>query len=416
MNTHQQRGAAALVVTLLLCFAMALAVAYVHRSLVIDQRTAAHQVRSTQAFEAAEAGIEWASAALNDNRRVGDDCAPSTDATAASVRDRLLERAAVDAPFTPRTWLDHGVPTPLQFACESTAGAWVCACPTAATPSLAVLPAGGSSFVVQLAAGDGPGVVKVVSTGCSTAGIACDVGANHESSARISTSFALLRGLRSMPAAPVVARAHVNGDSAAWLARNDDADSGGLAVQAGGDVQASLASLQGPAGGASVDSVIAHDASIGGRTPARFFAAYFGVDDARWFDRAGVRRIRCIDDCSAVLADTIAAGGRNALIAVDGDLRIDSPATLGSAERPILIAVRGAVQLNARVALHGVLYGTSVTTKPGAAGSTFHGAVLSANDMNIGASVSFIADGDLLSRLKADTGTFARVNGAWRDF
>lgn len=415
-RAHRHRGAAALVVTVLLCFAMALAVAYVHRTLVIDQRTAAHQVRATRAFEAAEAGIEWTLASLNDNRRVGADCMPSADVAATSVRDLLLERAAVDAPFVPRTSLDHGVPTPLQVACDSSAAGWVCACPAAGTPAVGAPSIDRASFVVQLAVGDGPGVVKVVATGCSTAGSACDAAATHESTARVTTSFALLRGLTSMPAAPLVARGDVNGDSAAWLAVNADASSGGLAVHAGGDVHASLATLQGPAGSASVESVAVRDAALAGRTPSRFFAAFFGVDDTRWLDRAGVRHITCRDDCSATLRQAITDGGRNALFAVDGDLRMNTPVTLGSVERPIVIVATGAVQLNAPVAFVGALYGASFTAAPSAAGSTFDGVVVSAGNVNVGAASTFIADAAVLARIKADTGTFARVSGSWRDF
>src|SRR6266571_8446311 len=73
-----QRGGAALIVTLMLFLAMALAAFAVNRHLVFEQRSAANQARATQAFEAAEAGLEWAQAQLNSTQRIGTDCQPST--------------------------------------------------------------------------------------------------------------------------------------------------------------------------------------------------------------------------------------------------------------------------------------------------------------------------------------------------
>ena len=63
-----QRGAAALVVVMMLFFIMSLVAAYASRNLIFEQRTSANNYRSTQAFEAAEAGLEWAIAMLNGGR------------------------------------------------------------------------------------------------------------------------------------------------------------------------------------------------------------------------------------------------------------------------------------------------------------------------------------------------------------
>ena len=55
-----QRGAASLVVVMVLFFIITLVAAYTSRNLLFEQRTSANQYRSTLAFETAEAGIEWA--------------------------------------------------------------------------------------------------------------------------------------------------------------------------------------------------------------------------------------------------------------------------------------------------------------------------------------------------------------------
>ena len=84
-----QRGAATLVVVMLLFFVVSLVAAYASRNLIFEQRTSANQYRSTQSFEAAEAGLEWAQAMLNSGR-IDDDCLPTLDTSFGSFRERYL--------------------------------------------------------------------------------------------------------------------------------------------------------------------------------------------------------------------------------------------------------------------------------------------------------------------------------------
>ena len=53
----RQRGAATLIVVMILFFVMTLVAAYTNRSLIFEQRTSANQYRSTQSLEIADAGM-----------------------------------------------------------------------------------------------------------------------------------------------------------------------------------------------------------------------------------------------------------------------------------------------------------------------------------------------------------------------
>jgi Tfp pilus assembly protein PilX len=64
----RQQGAAALAVTLVLLFITTLVAAYAHRNHLFELSASTNQYRATQAFEAAEAGLEWTIALLNDPR------------------------------------------------------------------------------------------------------------------------------------------------------------------------------------------------------------------------------------------------------------------------------------------------------------------------------------------------------------
>ena len=96
-----QRGAASLIVVMLLFFVLSLTAAYTSRNLIFEQKTSANQSRSTAAFEAAEAGIEWTLAMLNGGT-VSDACANLVGGT--SFQQRYVAIAPYGAaPPTPPT-------------------------------------------------------------------------------------------------------------------------------------------------------------------------------------------------------------------------------------------------------------------------------------------------------------------------
>ncbi len=114
---------------MVLFFIMSLVAAYASRNLIFEQRTSANNYRSTQAFEAAEAGLEWALAMLNGGR-IDDVCAPSTDAARNAFRERYLLTDA-DGNIQARTWDDAGTATPLRPSCVRGNAGWACSCPAA---------------------------------------------------------------------------------------------------------------------------------------------------------------------------------------------------------------------------------------------------------------------------------------------
>ena len=70
----RQRGVAARFVSVMLCFAMVLAVAVAHRYVLVEEQRSANELRAADSFAAAEAGLEWALARINDPARIDADC------------------------------------------------------------------------------------------------------------------------------------------------------------------------------------------------------------------------------------------------------------------------------------------------------------------------------------------------------
>lgn len=415
-RVRRVRGIAALALTMLLLFALLLGVAFVNRNLVFEQRASANQYRSTQAFEAAEAGLEWTLARLNDPGRIDADCLPSIDADASSFRDRHLIWNVRTATYSATTWLDAGSSRPLQPACVRGSAGWDCACPAAGLPVLA-LPAGARSapaFSVQILPTPQPGQLRLLATGCSALAGPCRPGDSTapDAIAQVQVLVALLPAVRTLPAAALTVRGSVDADGAAFGAHNRDPASGGVAIHAGNAVAAAAAYLTQPPGAAPAAAVVHHDATLAALEPARLFATYFGLDREHWGKQPGVQRITCTDDCAVALAGAIGTGATR--VHVTSDLRLEGPLALGAPLRPVVIAVDGLARFNGAVRLDGLLYAAALRWDGGS--GLVRGAVVAEGDYGGSGTPEIVYDTDVLARLKGGTGSFARVSGSWRDF
>ena len=354
-TVKSQRGAAALVVTLMLFLALALASLGLRRHLIAEQRASANQARATQAFEAAEAGLEWALAQLNSTQRIGADCQPDTDpaATTPTFRERYLTLARATGVVTP---------TALQASCVRTASGWSCSCP-ASGPTVLAAPTGNEpapAFTLRFQPATRASAVHISADGCTGLAGACAAGSasSADATAHAEVTVALVAGLRNSPALPLTTR----------------------------------------------------DAAI--QTPDQFFATSFGIDKPTWQSQSLVARVTCGADCGHAIGEAIAAG--SALIQVDGDLALTGPLTLGTAAHPVVIVASGGAHLDGSVTIVGALYATSVTLS--GTGAVVQGAVINEGLYAGPAAPDFRLDADVLAALAHQTGSFARVSGSWRDF
>lgn len=420
-HSFQQRGVAALVVTMTLFFAMLLVAVFANRNLVFEQRSSANQYRATQAFEAAEAGLEWAQAQLNSAQRIGADCRASADPAAVSFRDRYLSAPPGAAGFSGQTWNNAGTAQALQPNCVRSATGWRCSCPGSGHPQLSaatdVQPA--PAFAIEFLPGARSGVVRVVARGCSSLAGACAPGSATaaDASARVEVALALLPALASAPAAALTARAAIQAPGAALRIHNGDVASGGVAVHAGANVELDAAHSSGPAGAPRAHAIVSNDASLAALGADQLFAGYFALERASWAAQPSVTSVTCSGNCAAALEGAIAGAGSNALIRISGPAVIEGPVTLGRASQPALIVVDGAVQLRGPVALHGLLYASALTwSGPVPSGALVRGALISEAGYQGDGTPELVYDAAALDRLRTRSGSFVRVSGSWRDF
>jgi hypothetical protein len=409
-SPRQQQGAAALVVVMVLCFVMMLAPVFANKSLLFEQKTSINQYRSTQALEAAEAGIEWTLARLNGGR-LDDQCRPSEGATSATLRDRYLQIDGSDGFVR----LTASRATPM---CVKGDPGWNCACPAtgSAIPARPDGPAMQPAFAVELAQADQPGVLRLSAHGCTSLGRQCTQGAISEPAdahAKVTVDLALLPALRTIPIAALTAGGRVDITSASVGVENSDPHGHGVTIHARLGITADNARIVGAPGTPAAASMVANDPGLG-IDPARFFALFFGMDKALYQRLPTVKRIHCAADCTGVLQRAAQDGYR--MIWADNDLSLHD-AVVGSPTDPLILIVDGNVRLSGNAQFHGLVYSSAATWDDAGSGNALvRGAAIAQGDFKGTGASRYVYDPAILQRLSLTRGTFAKVPGSWKDF
>ncbi|MBA4176192.1 MAG: fimbrial assembly protein [Leptothrix sp. (in: Bacteria)] len=436
-----QAGAASLIVIMVLFFLMSLVAAYTSRNLIFEQRTSVNQYRATQAYEAAEAGLEWAMTMLNSGR-IGANCLEAGATTAdTSFRQRYLIIDAVTGMVTPRS-------TALWPSCVSDgAGGWICSCPTTGSPTLSA-PAGAGvfpAFRVRFTVTGSPttnlpitrpGLVRIESNGCTKLDNAC---LDHTNTTAVAlegrASIAVVAALTSALPTPPGAALTVLGDAAASTVSvyNTDPDLGGTTVQMGGMLNGgaiassgwTLRSVPGTPGPASV---VQSDATLSALVGAnnRVFASVFSM----WPDTYGAQpaavRLDCpLAGCRAALADAVAKNPDRVIwVTSPNGLTLESAGTIGSLPNPAdtsvagpaIVVVDGPLNIAAaNVRVFGLVYSRGGNWQ-GSNAVDIQGAAFVEGNLAATANATVVMNNAVLKSLRLRSGSFVRAPGGWDDF
>jgi Tfp pilus assembly protein PilX len=449
MNTSRQRGAATLVVVMVLFFIISMVAAYTSRNMIFEQRTGANLYRATQSFEAAEAGMNWALMMLNSGR-IDEQCRATTSTANDSFRQRYLALNATTGRITARLQSLGGALTPTCVFNGDT-DTWSCSCPIDGTPSLTA-PTGTAmspafrirfnSLTLPSATPLEPGLIRVDVVGCTRLDNVClDVaGASPANEGRTVTgSVVMLSGrATSYPQSALTARGDV---TATGLSVTNAASTGsGVTVHASGTISTAGLALSTSAGSALGRSTLPSDTSLNppdiaasasapGITRAeRFFAATFMLTPQRWIQMPGVVTVNCpAGGCDAATVRTAIAGNPGKPLWLTGGLVVDSAGDIGSATAPVMMVVNGNLQFSiANVTVHGLLMLRPVDPTVGwdVGGSTQMGTIRGAvvvdgavtRSTGTGTIMVVQYDDGVLANLRTSSGTFFRVAGSWRDW
>jgi Tfp pilus assembly protein PilX len=416
VSARRQSGVATLLVVMGLFFVVSMVAAYTSRNLIFEQRTSANQYRATQAFEAAEAGLEWAVAMLNAGQIDAQCTAPAAGSNANTFRQRyvadLTNSGAAAAAATPGCQLGAG------------AAGWACGCPNAGAPGVVVASGASPQPAFRVRFRDlglpYPRFLTIESRGCTSPDETClsqaEVrGAGSGAAALVSIKAALVPALAARPQAAVtVAKEVVNGLTG--KAVNTDATSAGITVQYGrGTGIESLVAVTTAGSGSTANGVIRDD-SLGGLQPVQVFERFFGMPVLRFASQPStVAACSSSASCSfsQVLAVSAANPGRP--VWVPGDLAIDQTQPLGTADFPTLLVVGGEVRVSANAQITGLLFSLG-DVEFASGSSSIQGALITAGRALGPGSIIASYDRAVIDRIRNTQGTIVRVPGSWKDF
>lgn len=449
MNARsRQRGAAALVVALVLLFGMTIVAFFANRTMIFEQRTSANHYRYAKAFELADAGIEWAVARLNDPRvkdpliLTPNSCMPASGVGLVSFRDRYLRPSAADATHA-TGWLN---PLPTAFpGCQvnPSNGELSCDCPS---PGAATLAAESQPrFRVQFNPATTPSTdylaVEIVSRGC-TAGDPCDpsqsVSSGTDGTAIARVLVKLRPTLPSVPNAALIVGGLITLTGGTLRVAPSDA-SDGVAIQAGGAVPPNSEVppnivVTSPR---RERPILEHDTGLSdlinasGR-PELFFASYFGAGYSDFRGNLATKAITAGASFNALSAPGTCSNATDCGTAVSywadqgftqfwvaPNVTFNSTnlpvttGTLGSAARPLILATAGRLTLTGVITAYGVYYGSTVA----ASGNfTLVGSVISRGEFEkTGGGTSTLVFKSVFGSKEKPAGLLVPVPGSWRD-
>lgn len=452
MMRRGQRGAAALIVVMLLFFIISLVAAYTSRNLIFEQRTATNQYRSTQAMEAAEAGVEWTIAQLNAGR-ISNTCAASTDVTNESFRQRYLTINSSSGQITRRLNSDGTVLRPECVFDGSGGGvAWRCRCPKVDTTTAALTSPTGTgtavapAFVIQFTQGSATlggrtDLIQLESNSCTRLGTDClnfntNRGGTGDGVASVRVTLALRGALNRVPAAALTVMGAVASvpTGVVLAVSNQDVATNGITVHAAGSLPGSGLNLSGMPGTAPASTTISGDTALlpAAQTVAGFtatdlrFASFFGMTPQTYLDQPGLPQLDCSAGCDSGDIEDVLKLNRGRPIWLTGSTgTVTIDADLGTNDQPALLIIDGDLVLGSGATLRGMIYHRA---KPGGGGdttwnlsgtATVQGAAIVEGGLTLAgssATPALVYNPAVLKALRVSTGTFVRVPGSWRDF
>jgi Tfp pilus assembly protein PilX len=442
-----QRGVAALAVGLILLFGMTLIAFFANRGMIFEQRTSANQYRSTKALEMAQAGLEWAVARINEDRKMqapasATSCA-TTGAVTQSFADRYLPLAAVNPAL-----VGFGTVSALRWpGCSSnpTTGATTCSCKSTdgAYPTYGADDQPRFRVRFDTVAGD-IWAVRVTSFGCTGAGVPCDAAGRPDAVAIVSAIYKMQPTIATAPGAGLIAGTTAV-TSGSIRVVNHDPTSGGVTINTGSSVTlGSGTEVNTLPGTPARSSVLDNDTALLSlaASPDGFFKSFFGVtmDEYKVNSKTyqvkascPAGQLRCIqcsgaNNCGTAISAAYDSGARQFWSDVDVQWTSNLPTkdsqgntitTLGapSTGDPIVFASSASTEMKGNLVGYGLFYTETATIwdYDGSGTATIYGSFIARSSFDKGSGTlnliydpSLFGEGDL-------RGTMVRVPGTWRD-
>lgn len=453
-SLRAQRGASALIVTMLLLFTSTIVVFYLNRGLIFEQKTSANQLRSTSAFEVAEAGLEWATGMLNAPYDITTNCSLLAT-TNVSFRTKYIQ-TGVNSNVLAATNTYPG--------CKINGTTLTCSCPNVATAGneavaslgSAVLPSFTVTFEGVTAAGgigvpNDPQAVRVTSTGCTAQAGACKpltvttsaaddlttnpaTTGNSDAWAQVSVILKLRPLLRAGPQGPLTCGTSC-APGGSYNIVNTEVASNGYLVNAGTSITTGNGVTYQTIPGQPVqNALIPNDASLNAVastdptcTNSAMFKTYFGVTMAEYAASPTVKTVPgCgnANTCGSLMDTYLSQGWKSFYFPAGAGngfaLNNSAPfSVMGApgAGNGVNIVSNGDIDINGNIAIHGLIFSNSAAFNDlGTGTADIFGAIVTCAGQSSNGNGTIRYDSNALGGPGLKPGVMARVPGSWRDF
>ena len=155
-------------------------------------------------------------------------------------------------------------------------------------------------------------------------------------------------------------------------------------------------------------------ASISSQSTTDFFASYFGVSSSTVQSNAAYTYTD-LGNYSSVLS-----GKTGSLIWItqsSGDATINGSITVGSATNPVILIINGNLNLGGSATIYGLVFVLGSATTDIIGGSHVIGGLISVGDLNVRGNTALTYDSSVLTNIQNNISTYyAKIPGSWRDF
>ena len=347
-----------------------------------EWRSSAALIRARQSFEAAEAGLTFAAAQAS---------------CSASAPPRCVAEPAPATGWICQCGLDAALPEPIFSS------------PDVDRPA----------FATRIERQAQPGLIEIISTGCSSVARGCGGQRAADASATVRALFAAVGIPLTLPGATLSAQGQVRLSNGARVI-HDRADPASLTIDAGQAISIDpLSATQGAPGTPAESTRVEFDPVWASARFADHILRQFSMTPAQLARLPQWQKPSCTPACS--VADLGALQGtpstRPLMIWVEGDLRLSAQAasSLGAEANPVLLVVSGRLEIDGPVTLVGwVIAGQALNWQSGVAGS-LRGAVQALGEASVDGPLTMAFDLTPLQTLQTEAGTRVMVPGSWRD-
>lgn len=419
-SLSRQQGAAVLTVAMILLFASSIAVFYLNRSLIVEQKTSANQMRSTMAYEMAEAGIEWATGMLNNpSKLVSSNNCSTESGTGSSFRTRYVQTTS-SATISPGTEMP---------ACKVSGSTLTCSCPAGGgTASLGTDVLAGFLVSFSAVAGDTTSV-RVTSRGCTPLAGACTSAnaASADATATVSVILKLRTTLMQVPDSALTCPG-VCDLGGSYFAGNFTTVANGTTVNSGGTFNPADLTHLSAAPGMPLESTVADgDTSLQAIatadptcTNSTLFKKYFGTTVEEYAAASDTWPVSCdtAPDCAAAMTEGLNKGYtsfyfRDTLKLTGG--------TWGTTLKPLTI-VSGTtvpVEMSGGPVVNGFVFANNPNADAvGSGNSVVNGAWMNCQGFRSNGNGTMSYNADVMANIGGgnNRGRLVRLPGSWRDF